>query len=139
VITTGRPAESVSDNGVGHGFGASAPLQRTDSGGAHREGMNLTLDTAALLSTNPDRVTSIVDAAIERLGSETLVPQGHCIDVLLDLYTATNDVGLKWSIGERIEELLGRSFVFTEVWRADLEAIVAIADFTRSVANTSAA
>jgi hypothetical protein len=101
--------------------------------------MNLTLDTVALLSTNPDRVTSIVDAAIERLGSETLVPQGHCIDVLLDLYTATNDVGLKWSIGERIEELVGRSFVFADVWRADLEAIVAIADFTRSVADTSAA
>jgi hypothetical protein len=105
--------------------------------------MDITLDTTPHstdgFSNDASRLASIVDAAIERLGSATLVSQGHCIDVLLDLYTATDDIGLKWSIGERIEELRGRSVLFAGELRADLEALVEIADFTGFVDSLRAA
>lgn len=101
--------------------------------------MNLTPHITLMQSTDTDRLTSIVDTAIGRLSTETLVPQGHCVDVLLDLYVATSDVGLKWLICERIDELRGRSFVLADVWHADLEAIVAIADFTHFADSISAA
>ena len=106
--------------------------------------MDIALDTTPQFATDgfsndASRLASIVDAAMERHGSATLVSQGYCVDVLLDLYTATDDIGLRWSIGERIEELRGRSVLFADELRAHLEALVRIADFTGLVDSLRAA
>ena len=59
-----------------------------------------------------------------------LLSQTRCIDILLDLYLATDDLGLRWSIGERIETIRGVNVVLAEEMLADLDAILAIAEET---------
>ena len=73
------------------------------------------------------RIEAIVMQAIGQLGDQVLVPQARCVDILLDLYLATDDVGLQWSIAERIVDLRDRKTVRADDLRADLDAIVAIA------------
>jgi hypothetical protein len=96
--------------------------------------MNTTIHTsfpatnAALAFTaQQSLLTSVVLQATDRLGDQVLVPQARCVDILLDVYLATDDIGLKWSIAERINDLKGRKTVRVEDIRADLDAIVAIA------------
>jgi hypothetical protein len=72
-------------------------------------------------------IETIADAALEALAGQVLVSQARCVDVLLDLYTATEDLGLRWSIAERLDDLRGRTLVEADELRADLEGIVAIA------------
>jgi hypothetical protein len=96
--------------------------------------MNTTLPTS-LPATNvapswvaqQSRIAAVVLHAADQLGDQVLVPQARCVDILLDLYLATDDIGLKWSIAERINDLNGRKTVRVDDLRADLDAIVAIA------------
>jgi hypothetical protein len=48
--------------------------------------------------------------------------------VLLDLYCATDDIGLRWSIADRLTEISHLAAVPAQDIRADLEAIIAIAE-----------
>ena len=73
------------------------------------------------------RIAAVVLHAADQLHDQVLVPQARCVDILLDLYLATDDIGLQWSIAERINDLKGRKTVRVDDLRADLDAIVAIA------------
>ena len=78
-------------------------------------------------TTQQSRIAAVVLHATDQLHDQVLVPQARCVDILLDLYLATDDVGLQWSIAERINDLKGRKTVRIDDLRADLDAIVAIA------------
>jgi len=77
--------------------------------------------------TTIETVESIVEAARARLDGQLVVDRGRCADVLLDLYGATDDIGLRWSISQRLDDIRYVSLVETAEFRADLEAIAAIA------------
>jgi hypothetical protein len=62
------------------------------------------------------------------IGDRIVLSQNQCIDVLLDLYLATDHVGLRWSIAERIEELRELTVVPAADVLADLDAILGIAN-----------
>ena len=59
----------------------------------------------------PSGIATVVLRAADQLRDQVLVPQARCVDILLDLYLATDDIGLKWSIAERINDLKGRKTV----------------------------
>ena len=74
------------------------------------------------------QIERIARPVIEAIGDQLVLSQGRCVDVLLDLYCATDDVGLKWSIADRLHEISHLTAVLAEDIRADLEAIIAIAE-----------
>jgi hypothetical protein len=74
------------------------------------------------------QIERIARPAIEAIGDQLLLSQGRCVDVLLDLYCATDDVGLKWSIADRRRDISHVTSVMAEDLRADLEAIISIAE-----------
>jgi len=61
------------------------------------------------------------------IGDQVLLSQGHCVNVLLDLYTATDDYSLRWAIAERLDDIRFLNAVDADDLRADLCAIVEIA------------
>lgn len=73
------------------------------------------------------QIERIARPAIEAIGDQLLLSQGRCVDVFLDLYCATDDVGLRWSIADRLAEISHLTAVLAEDFRADLEAIMEIA------------
>jgi hypothetical protein len=75
----------------------------------------------------PTTIAAIVDAALYRLGDQLVVDQGRCVDVYLDLYAATTDLGLRTSLADRIDDIRHLSLVDSDEFRADLAAFVAIA------------
>jgi hypothetical protein len=79
------------------------------------------------METQLTTIESIVEAALAHLDGQLLVDRGRCADVLLDLYGATDDVGLRWSITQRLDDIRHVSLVETAEFRADLEAIATIA------------
>lgn len=89
-------------------------------------------------STTVSEFTAVAEAALARVAGQTLISQGVCIDILLDLYIVTDDVGMRWSIGDRIEELRGREYLLEEDLRADLHAMLAIAEFTEIAESLAA-
>jgi hypothetical protein len=74
------------------------------------------------------QIERIARPAIEAIGDQVLLSQGRCVDVFLDLYCATDDVGLRWSIADRLTDISHLTAVLAEDMRADLEAIIAIAE-----------
>jgi hypothetical protein len=78
-------------------------------------------------TTDHKQLTDIAEAALVRIGDQALLSQGHCVNVLLDLYTATEDVGLRWTIAERLNDIRFLNAVEGDEIRADLSAILAIA------------
>ena len=89
------------------------------------------MHTATNLSTQIERIAR---PALEAIGDQVLLSQGRCVDVLLDLYCATDDIGLRWSIAERLHEISHLTAVLAEDIRADLEAIIAIAESSGAIA-----
>ena len=81
-----------------------------------------------IVTTSATRIERIARPAIEAIGDQLLLSQGRCVDLLLDLYCATDDVGLRWSIADRLSEISHHNAVLAEDIRADLEAIMAIAE-----------
>lgn len=80
------------------------------------------------MNNHSTEVQPIAQRAIEAIGHQVLLSQGRCVDVLLDLYCATDDVGLRWSIADRLRDISHVTAVLAEDMRADLEAIMAIAE-----------
>ena len=56
-----------------------------------------------------------------------LLSQGHCVNVLLDLYSATEDFAIRWAISDRLNEIRFLSAVEGDDLRADLTAIIELA------------
>src|SRR5689334_16100888 len=86
--------------------------------------MNAHLHTTDL---HTSAITEIAEAALRGVADQLVVDQGRCVDAFLDLYAATDDLGLRWSISQRLDEIRSLSLVDVGEFRADLEAIVAIA------------
>ena len=47
------------------------------------------------MTTDFTRIERIARPALEAIGDQVLLSQGRCVDVLLDLYCATDDVGFR--------------------------------------------
>lgn len=73
------------------------------------------------------QITDIAEAALRWIGGKCLLPQGHCVNVFLDMYSATDDFTLRWAIAERLSEIRFLGLVDADDMRADLTAITAIA------------
>jgi hypothetical protein len=77
--------------------------------------------------TDHQHVIEIAEAALVWIDDQTLLSQGHCVNVLLDLYCATDDFALRWAIAERLSDIRFLNAVDADDMRADLTAIVGIA------------
>jgi hypothetical protein len=78
-------------------------------------------------TTDHQQIIDIAEAALERVGDQALLSQGHCVNMLLDLYCATEDFAIRWAIADRLNEIRFLSAVEGDDIRADLAAIIAIA------------
>ena len=78
-------------------------------------------------TTDHQHAVDIAEAALAWIGDQTLLTQGHCVNVFLDLYCATDDFSLRWAIAERLDDIRFLNAVAADDMRADLTAIVAIA------------
>ena len=72
-------------------------------------------------------ITDIAEAALDWIGDQRLLAQGNCVNVFLDMYSATDDFTLRWAIADRLSEIRFLSLVEADDMRADLTAIAAIA------------
>ena len=80
----------------------------------------------SIASINADGIAEIVDAALADIAGQTLLSQGRCVDVLLDLYNVTTEPSIQVLIGERLEDIRHLRAVLAEEFRADLYAVAAI-------------
>jgi hypothetical protein len=77
--------------------------------------------------TDHQEIIEIAETALGWIGDQALLSQGHCVNVLLDLYTASEDYSVKWAIAERLDEIRFLNAVQGDDMRADLWAIIEIA------------
>jgi hypothetical protein len=78
-------------------------------------------------TTDHQEIIDIAETALGRVGEQALLSQGHCVNMFLDLYCATEDFSIRWAIAERLNEIRFLSAVAGEDMRADLTAIIEIA------------
>ena len=86
-----------------------------------------------IMTDDAAQIARIARPAIDAIGDQLVLSQGRCVDVLLDLYCATDDVGLRWSIADRLSEISHLTAVLAVDVRADLEAIMAIAEVSSAI------
>ena len=55
--------------------------------------------------TEAQTITEIVDAALNWISDQEYLSQSRCLDVLLDLFQATTDPFVRWSIADRLSEI----------------------------------
>jgi hypothetical protein len=89
--------------------------------------------TTRLISSN-QQIRSITDRALEWIGDQILLTQGHCVDILLDLLLAADDPSVRNAIEHRLRDIRFMSMVEADELRADLEAVVAISETTIDLA-----
>ncbi len=77
--------------------------------------------------TDHQEIIDIAEAALCWIGDQALLSQGHCVNMFLDLYCATEDFSIRWAIAERLDEIRFLNAVDADDMRADLTAIIAIA------------
>ena len=77
--------------------------------------------------TDHQQIIDNAEAALERVGDQALLSQGHCVNVLLDLYSATEDFAIRWAIADRLNEIRFLSAVEGDDIRADLTTIIELA------------
>jgi hypothetical protein len=110
--------------------------------GAHRVAREEEIPMRTM--TDHQQIIDIAETALHRIGDQTLLTQGHCVNVLLDLYCATEDFSIRWAIADRLDDIRFLSAVEGDEMRADLAAIIAIAsadvpsdlEWSRSVLET---
>jgi hypothetical protein len=78
-------------------------------------------------ATTNQEVIDLATVALDWIGDQVLLSQGHCVNVFLDLYCATDDYALRWAIAERLDDIRFLNVVEADDMRADLCAIVEIA------------
>lgn len=84
-------------------------------------------------TTDSQKIADIARAATAWIGDDVLLSQGRCVDVFLDLYTATQDPCLRWSISEHLAEISHLSTVLADDMLSDLAAIVALTADDQSI------
>jgi hypothetical protein len=77
--------------------------------------------------TDHQQIIDLAESALEWIGDQALLSQGHCVNVFLDLYCATDDVGIRWAIADRLDDIRFLNAVEAAEMRADLAAIISIA------------
>jgi hypothetical protein len=77
-------------------------------------------------TTEHQQMTKIVDVALTSIGDQAYLTQSRCVDVLLDLFQATNDPFTRWSIADRLSDIRFIGTVPGDVMRSSLAAIVEI-------------
>ena len=77
--------------------------------------------------TDNQQIVDIAETALGWIGDQTMLTQGHCVNVFLDLYCATEDFALRWAIADRLDDIRFLNAVEGDDMRADLAAIVSIA------------
>jgi hypothetical protein len=82
----------------------------------------------SIASINADGIADIVDAALAATVGQTLLSQGRCVDVLLDLFNVTTEPSIQVLIGERLKDIRHLRAVEADEFRADLYAVAAIAN-----------
>ena len=75
-----------------------------------------------------EAISAIAHEASMWIADQMLLSQGRCVDVLLDLHSATERVGLRQSIEERLSEICHVNVVLADEMLADLAAIVALSE-----------
>ena len=77
--------------------------------------------------TDHRQIIDIAEDALQAIGDRKMLTQGYSVDVLLDLYFATDEISIRWAIAERLDDIrLGYSVEAADL-RADLTAIIEIA------------
>ena len=76
--------------------------------------------------TDHQQIIDIVESALERISGRTLLTQGFSVNVFLDLYSATEDVDIRWAIADRLDDIRTVYSVEAVDMRADLSAILEI-------------
>jgi hypothetical protein len=76
--------------------------------------------------TRAATVAAIIDDAAFWIGGQTLLSQGRCVDVLLDLYDAVGDEFVQWCITERLSAIRFLNAVDGHEMRGDLAVIGAL-------------
>lgn len=79
------------------------------------------------MPTMTEHLTQIIDAALNSISDQAYLTQSRCVDVLLDLFQATNDPFTRWSIADRLSDIRFVGTVPGNVMRASLAAIIEIA------------
>jgi len=82
--------------------------------------------TTTTTTTNQE-LLDLVTVTLDWIGDQVLLSQGHCVNVFLDLYCATDDYALRWAIAERLDDIRFVNMVEADDMRADLCAIAEIA------------
>jgi hypothetical protein len=72
------------------------------------------------------RLRTLAEQALAAIAELATVPQGRCVDTLLDLLLATDDPIVRSTIMDRLRDLRFSSTVDADDMRADLEAVIAI-------------
>jgi len=78
-------------------------------------------------TTEHQLITEIVDAAMNSISDQAYLTQSRCVDVLLDLFQATNDPFTRWSIADRLSDIRFIGTVPGDFMRDSMAAIVEIA------------
>jgi len=89
--------------------------------------MFTTTPTTTNTNTNNQELIDLAAVALDSIGDQLLLSQGHCVNTFLDLYCATDDYSLKWAIAERLDDIRFLNAVDADDMRADLCAILEIA------------
>jgi hypothetical protein len=76
--------------------------------------------------TEDQHFTEIVSEALTSIGDQAYVSQSRCVDVFLDLFQATSDPFIRWSIADQLTEIRFVRMVRGDSMRAALAAIVDI-------------
>jgi hypothetical protein len=78
-------------------------------------------------ATEHRHIAEIVDAAMSSISDQAYLTQSRCVDVLLDLFQATDDPFTRWSIADRLSDIRFIGTVPGDVMRSSLAAVVEIA------------
>jgi len=82
--------------------------------------------------TEAQTITEIVDLSLNWISDQEYLSQSRCIDVFLDLFQATTDPFVRWSIADRLSEIRFVRIVRGDTMRA---ALAAIADASAEVGH----
>ena len=71
-------------------------------------------------------LAAILDRALTWATGQELLSQGPCVDILLDLYRASDDEFVQWCIAERLRDIRFLHSIDAGEMQADLAIIAAL-------------
>jgi hypothetical protein len=86
----------------------------------------MTTITTDRRGTGGATLAAILDQALRWATGQEVLSQGRCVDILLDLYRASNDEFVQWCITERLSDIRFLHAVDAAEMQADLAIIAAL-------------